>query len=104
MVQVLREINDGSGEAVSSANLRREGKTLSAWKGRLDMDLLVLGGHSYGATGAVSLDRPIPRKTTLSRCTNKSTDGLDCSFKLLQTHHVRNFRSRVLFFSIRMSF
>lgn len=103
MVQVLREINDGSGEAVSSANQRGEGRTLGAWKGRLDMDLLVLGGHSYGATGAVSLGRPVLRRATAPSFTNKSADRSQCSSKLLQTRHVRNFPSRVLFCLIRMS-
>ena len=58
-VAVLQAINDGDGAGVRERNARREGDTLSGWRGRLDMDLLVVGGHSYGATGAVSVARPL---------------------------------------------
>lgn len=42
---------------ISSANARSPEdhpySTLSEWQGRLDLDLLSIGGHSYGATGAL---------------------------------------------------
>ncbi|KAH6686842.1 platelet-activating factor acetylhydrolase, isoform II-domain-containing protein [Plectosphaerella plurivora] len=34
-------------------NTRDSVSTLSAWEGRLDLDRLTVGGHSYGATGAL---------------------------------------------------
>ncbi|EMC95331.1 hypothetical protein BAUCODRAFT_536591 [Baudoinia panamericana UAMH 10762] len=52
-VRVLREINEGSGKAVYTANSRKEGVDLAEWRGRLMMDRMVLAGHSYGATGAL---------------------------------------------------
>lgn len=62
-VAVLQAINDGGGGAgVRERNARGEGDTLSGWQGRLDMDLMVVGGHSYGATGAVSFVSPVADK------------------------------------------
>ena len=52
-IKVLREINDGRGEHVRTANTRGEGATLSGWADRLDFSRLTIGGHSYGATLAL---------------------------------------------------
>lgn len=51
--QILKAINDGQGEEIFKLNSRMEGEDLSAWKGRLDLDRLVVGGHSFGATLAL---------------------------------------------------
>ena len=51
--QILKEINDGRGEEVFKVNSRMEGEGLGGWKGRLDLDRLVVGGHSFGATLAL---------------------------------------------------
>lgn len=51
--QILREINNGKGKVVFKASSRNEGKHLEAWKGRLNLDLMVVGGHSLGATLAL---------------------------------------------------
>ncbi|KIW09102.1 uncharacterized protein PV09_00047 [Verruconis gallopava] len=52
-VRVLKAINDGQGVDVYQSNSRGDGQTLANWKGRLDFDKLVIGGHSFGATSAL---------------------------------------------------
>jgi platelet-activating factor acetylhydrolase len=52
-VSILQRINSGRGEAMRHANTRKEGTHLADWEGRLDFDNLLIGGHSYGATGAL---------------------------------------------------
>jgi platelet-activating factor acetylhydrolase len=60
-VAVLSRINAGQGEDVFAANSRREGAGLASWAGRLDLDRgLTIGGHSYGATGALQALRGAP--------------------------------------------
>jgi len=54
VVIVLQKINDGQGEGVYQNNSRGDGERLGDWKGRLDLTKLVVGGHSFGATSAVS--------------------------------------------------
>ncbi|KAH9819317.1 Platelet-activating factor acetylhydrolase, isoform II [Teratosphaeria destructans] len=52
-VRVLRMINDGQGHNVFKNNPRAEGSGLAQWRSRLNMDRVVVGGHSYGATLAL---------------------------------------------------
>jgi platelet-activating factor acetylhydrolase len=52
-VAILGRISSGRGPDVFEQNLRNEGHCLHNWGGRIDMDHLVIGGHSYGATGAL---------------------------------------------------
>lgn len=52
-VRVLRAIAGGVGNDVFAANTRAEGTRLKDWAGRLDMDRVVMAGHSYGATLAL---------------------------------------------------
>ncbi|KAK8125553.1 uncharacterized protein PG998_001312 [Apiospora kogelbergensis] len=52
-VRVLRRINSGDGADVFAANPRREGAHLHDWAGRLNVDGMIVAGHSYGATGAM---------------------------------------------------
>ncbi|KAK4547955.1 hypothetical protein LTR36_010674 [Oleoguttula mirabilis] len=52
-VRVLRQINDGLGTELRKLNVREEGQDLAAWRGRLNMERVVVGGHSYGATLAL---------------------------------------------------
>lgn len=61
-VKVLSRISHGHGAGVFENNLRGEGLTLVDWKGRLDMNQVVVGGHSYGATLAMQAlkDAPSP--------------------------------------------
>lgn len=61
-VRVLRLINDGKGIELFQANARSEGAHLDQWEGRLDIDRLVFGGHSFGATGALQALRGAPCK------------------------------------------
>lgn len=59
-VRVLRAINSGKGQAVFEGNSRAEGSTLADWEGRLDMERVVIGGHSYGATLALQALKGAP--------------------------------------------
>ncbi|KAK5175125.1 uncharacterized protein LTR77_000262 [Saxophila tyrrhenica] len=59
-VRVLRQINDGHGKDVFASNARSEGDDLAAWRGRINMDRIVVGGHSYGATGALQALKDAP--------------------------------------------
>ncbi|KAK0883766.1 hypothetical protein LTR87_002506 [Friedmanniomyces endolithicus] len=52
-VRVLREINAGLGNNIFKTNSRKEGKDLPEWRGRLNLERVVIAGHSYGATGAM---------------------------------------------------
>jgi len=52
-VRVLRHINGGRGDNVFAMNPRREGRDLREWQGRLAMNNVTIGGHSFGATLAV---------------------------------------------------
>ena len=52
-LRVLRNINSGYGDDVYAQNPRNEGEHLESWKGKLDMNEVTLGGHSFGATLAV---------------------------------------------------
>ncbi|KAH9904510.1 PAF acetylhydrolase [Xylariomycetidae sp. FL2044] len=52
-VRVLKQINDGHGEAVFQQNPRQEGTHLADWAGILNTDEMIVAGHSYGATGAM---------------------------------------------------
>lgn len=62
-VRVLKAINNGEGDLIAISNPRHEGKDIENWKGRLAMDSITLGGHSYGATGAVR-SKTAPRPPT----------------------------------------
>ena len=53
-VQVLRHINEGEGDRVYTSNPRNEGQHLENWRGRLAINNATIGGHSFGATLAVS--------------------------------------------------
>ncbi|GAW15819.1 hypothetical protein ANO14919_052410 [Xylariales sp. No.14919] len=53
VVRVLRQINSGKGTKVFEKNPRKEGKGLDEWAGRLNIDKMVMAGHSFGATGAL---------------------------------------------------
>jgi platelet-activating factor acetylhydrolase len=60
-VKVLQDINDGHGAAVFERNSRGEGESLTAFADRLDFTHLTIGGHSFGATGALqALKGPLP--------------------------------------------
>ena len=59
-VAVLRRIDAGHGAAVHADNRRGEGATLAGWRGRLDMEQVIVGGHSYGATLALQALRGAP--------------------------------------------
>lgn len=52
-IHVLRMLANGEGADVFRHNPRGEGEHLSEWRGRLDIDQVILAGHSYGATGAL---------------------------------------------------
>jgi len=52
-VRVLREINEGRGDELFELNSRGEGRHLKHWQGRLAMENVTIGGHSFGATLAL---------------------------------------------------
>lgn len=52
-IKMLRGLNEGRGKQIWESNKRDEGSGLAGWEGRLDVDEVVVGGHSYGATLAV---------------------------------------------------
>ena len=59
-VRALRKINDGLGGEIHQLNAREEGVDLAAWKGRLNMNRMVVAGHSYGATLALQALKGAP--------------------------------------------
>ncbi|KAI1179601.1 platelet-activating factor acetylhydrolase, isoform II-domain-containing protein [Nemania sp. FL0916] len=60
VVRVLRQINSGKGSHVFKHNSRKEGKSLDEWAGRLNVDKMIMAGHSFGATGALQALRGGP--------------------------------------------
>ena len=58
--QVLKAINEGRGEEVHRSNSRHEGSSLDQWKGRLDLNSLIVAGHSFGATLALRILKGAP--------------------------------------------
>lgn len=62
-IAVLHDINTGKGPDVYEANLRNEGHCLHNWERRLNFTQLVIGGHSYGATGALQALKGAPKST-----------------------------------------
>lgn len=63
-VRVLRMLNDGRGGEVFRTNTRLEGQDLAEWRGRLDMDMFIMGGHSYGATLALQALKGAPSEAS----------------------------------------
>lgn len=59
-VNALRQINAGFGKELFLSNPREEGLDLLEWKGRLNMDRVVMAGHSYGATLALQALKDAP--------------------------------------------
>jgi platelet-activating factor acetylhydrolase len=62
IVKVLRQINDGKGGEVFEQNPRKEGRELNDWAGRLNVEEMIIAGHSYGATGALQALKGGPTK------------------------------------------
>lgn len=91
-VRVLREINDGRGQAIYEANTRGEGTDLPAWKDRIMWDRIVIGGHSFGATLALQLSvtptEALPFVGTIAFDPGKNSGPLqdDISVPLLVVH------------------
>jgi platelet-activating factor acetylhydrolase len=59
-VNALRQINDGFGKELFQTNPRDEGMDLMEWKGRLNLNRVVVAGHSYGATLALQALKDAP--------------------------------------------
>ncbi|KAL3450275.1 platelet-activating factor acetylhydrolase, isoform II-domain-containing protein [Aspergillus insuetus] len=78
-VRVLRMLNAGEGRSVFRHNSRGEGEHLAGWRGRLDIERMVLAGHSYGATGALRACAPpedlSPPSGSASQSTSQSTSA-----------------------------
>ncbi|TKA32942.1 hypothetical protein B0A50_01168 [Salinomyces thailandicus] len=61
-IRVLRSINTGSGAHISKINPRGEGADLAEWRGRLNLDFMIMSGHSYGATLAMQAVKNSPNE------------------------------------------
>jgi platelet-activating factor acetylhydrolase len=53
-LRMLQSINNGHGDEIFRQNPRGEGRDLKEWRGSLNLDEVTMGGHSFGATLAVS--------------------------------------------------
>lgn len=62
-VRVLRSIANGNGNEIYASNPRGEGNHLAQWKDRLNLDMFVMAGHSYGATLALQALKDAPNAT-----------------------------------------
>ncbi|GAP91039.1 putative 1-alkyl-2-acetylglycerophosphocholine esterase [Rosellinia necatrix] len=62
-VRVLRQINNGKGGDIFAQNSRKEGRELDGWTGRLNVNEVIMAGHSFGATGALQTLKGGPTKT-----------------------------------------
>lgn len=62
-IKILESINNGHGKDIFTSNPRDQGTTLESWSSRLDMSQLTIGGHSYGATGALQALKSAPDTT-----------------------------------------
>lgn len=108
-VRVLREINEGRGQAIYEANTRGEGTDLPAWKDRIMWDRIVMGGHSFGATLALQLSKnsteALPFVGTICFDPGKSSGPLqdDINVPLLVVHS-QSWSSKVSMFSGRPHF
>lgn len=60
VVKVIRLLDEGQGDQISKQNPRGEGEDLAGWKGRLDLDSMFVGGHSFGAVSALRALRTAP--------------------------------------------
>lgn len=65
-VAVLKKIQAGQGDAVFMSNSRKEGTHLKDWEGRLNLTQLSIGGHSYGATGALQALKGAPSSKNIA--------------------------------------
>ncbi|RDW57219.1 PAF-acetylhydrolase family member [Coleophoma crateriformis] len=61
VIRVLQRVNAGQGDDVFKANFRNEGHGLQDWAEKLDLEKLVIAGHSYGATGALQALKGAPQ-------------------------------------------
>ena len=66
-IKILRSINEGHGSDIFHANSRDEGRQLEYWENRLDFEQLIVGGHSYGATGALQVLKGAPSSSIPAR-------------------------------------
>jgi len=62
-VRVIKMINAGDGAKVHAQNPHGRGATLAGWEGRLNVDEMIMAGHSYGATGALQALRGGPSES-----------------------------------------
>jgi platelet-activating factor acetylhydrolase len=52
-IMIMHSVNSGDGARMASINTRKEGSDLKNWVGCLNSSQFTIGGHSYGATGAL---------------------------------------------------
>ena len=102
-LRVLRRINNGKGESVYQRNTREEGLDLENWIGRLNMNEVTMGGHSFGGTAALQALRPssgLPFKGGIVLDPGKSSGPLnaDIDVPLLIIHSNSWSRTRSIFY------
>ncbi|KAF2757322.1 PAF acetylhydrolase [Pseudovirgaria hyperparasitica] len=61
-ITVLRTISERNAPRITRLNERREGHNLKSLEGRLNLNQIVISGHSYGATGAMQAVKGAPSK------------------------------------------
>lgn len=78
-VHVLQSLNAGRGEQIRQSNSRNEGQYLESFANRLNFNILVMGGHSFGATLALQIlsDSSIPTKAGLTFDLGKASGPLN---------------------------
>jgi platelet-activating factor acetylhydrolase len=52
---ILQSIANGNGQGIFRSSCRGEGADLENWKDKLDLNKLIIAGHSFGATTAVRI-------------------------------------------------
>lgn len=53
VVKILQQLDKGAGEQLFKQNPRGEGEALAGFQGHLDLNNMVVGGHSFGAVSAL---------------------------------------------------
>jgi platelet-activating factor acetylhydrolase len=104
-VRVLKSIASGNGHEIYASNPRGEGRHLAHWANRLNLDMFVMAGHSYGATLALQAlkDAPnskFPFKGGIALDPGKHSGELNSQIKvpLLVIHSNSWSKHRSLFF------
>ncbi|KAF2432322.1 PAF acetylhydrolase [Tothia fuscella] len=104
-IKVFQSINAAEGDEMFRVNPRKEGQHLQRWSNRLDFDHLLIGGHSYGATGVLQALKGPPSESNpavggIALDPGKSSGPLnhDISVPILVVHSNSWSKSHSIFF------